>query len=91
MARTECIINLPTCYMKAYWCNDEEDMPEQVSKEELEEFRDSVFCYVEDGAYAKQYIWYDEMWVLTGIINSINLIKGDVVYERSTFIDMGMA
>ena len=41
--------------------------------------------------YAKQYIWYDEMWVLTGIINSINLIKGDVVYERSTFIDMGMA
>ena len=35
--------------------------------------------------YAKQYIWYDEMWVLTGIM------KGDVIYERSTFIDMGMA
>ena len=48
MACTERIINLPICYMKAYCCNDEEDMPEQVSKEELEEFRDSVFCYVED-------------------------------------------
>ena len=53
MARTECIINLPTCYMKAYCCNDEEDIPKQVPKEELEEFRDSVFCYVEDADICK--------------------------------------